>query len=286
VEADAVAVLLPRLGWRLPGNLLVSLRDLTVRIATQLQLADVAAARREAHTAYVREALGPHAGPDAVPAALGRLGDAFDRMWRQLLWENGNKEVLWRLAVDGVAMPGNSHMRAAPAYACGCGGYAGGHPPAVTPRLHHFWECPVAQAVREQVEVRLGAAVSRAQLWLALPPPQMQQCVWDVVVLAALGAVEVGRRFMCAELRRAAAAAVAAGAAAGGAPRVEPGPRLCDRAVVRAVADFWSRLRGFARLGVPRKGWDEVGAGPPVLRVVGGCWSDVRPFSETIASMF
>ncbi len=50
------------------------------------------------------------------------------------------------------------------------------------------------------MEPRLGTAITRAQLWLAQAPPQFEQCVWDAVVMAAVGAIETGRRLMAAEM--------------------------------------------------------------------------------------
>ena len=67
----------------------------------------------------------------------------------------------------------------------------------------------------------------------------MQPCVWDVVVLAAITAVEVGRQFMSAALK---------GAGAVG-PHFVPGSDLQDRAICRGVVEFWALLRGFAAVG-------------------------------------
>ena len=88
-----------------------------------------------------------------------------------------------------------------------------------------------------QVETSLGTPVTRTQLWLAQAPPPTEQCVWDVVALAAIAAMEIGGRYMAAELK-------------GRGGRVEPAPlaggELAERAAVRAVTDFWGRLQGFA----------------------------------------
>eukprot|EP00198_Chlamydomonas_reinhardtii_P004265 XP_001693601.1 predicted protein [Chlamydomonas reinhardtii] len=98
---------------------------------------------------------------------------------------------------------------------------------------------------------------SQAQLWLVQAPPGFQQCVWDVVVMAALAATEHGRVQLRGMTRAAAALGIQTVAAA--AP---------EAAV--AVADFWSRLMQFAQLGVPQKGWDGVDATHPILAVVNG----------------
>ena len=245
-----------RLGWRLGGGEPLALRDMTVRVGTAVQLVEFADARRAAHETFVREALGG-TGP-VLPAALNALQQVFRRLWSGLKWEPACKEGWWRLAVDGIPLLGNSHMRTAAAAPCGCGAPAGAAPGAGTPRLHHFWFCPVAQAVIAQLETQLGAGVTRAQVWLVQAPPGVQSCVWDVVVLAAITAMEVGRRFMAAALKRVAA----------GGPPLMPGSGLLDRAIRRGVVEFWALLRGFAALGLPQKGWDAVGPRHPFLRVV------------------
>lgn len=169
-------------------------------------------------------------------------------------WENLNKEAWWRLAVDGISLLGNSHLRGAPRRACGCGSYTAATPNC-TPRQHHFWRCPVAQDVVEQVSCRAGVQITRANLWLLVGPAGFEQCVWDVVALAAIGAMETGRRFLMAALQR--------------VEVVDPAV-LCAQAQRRAVSDFWGRLQGFAMLGVPRQGWELVGPRHPILRVVDG----------------
>ncbi len=50
----------------------------------------------------------------------------------------------------------------------------------------------------------------------------------------------------------------------------EDGGSPLERACARAAADFWVRLRSFAALGVPRRGWGQVGPNHPVLSVVDG----------------
>jgi hypothetical protein len=61
--------------------------------------------------------------------------------------------------------------------------------------MHSFWSCSVAVAVRAEMERVLQQPVSLASLWLLQPPvPSVRQAVWDVACLAALGAMEHGRR--------------------------------------------------------------------------------------------
>jgi hypothetical protein len=75
---------------------------------------------------------------------------------------------------------------------------------------------------------------------------------------AAIAAMETGRRFMAASLRR---------GPDQGEPRLEAGVELAERGARRAVMDFWGYLHGFAQLGVPKRGGGSVGRYHPILRV-------------------
>jgi hypothetical protein len=62
-------------------------------------------------------------------------------------------------------------------------------------RQHAFWECAIAPAVRTQVQRGLGGALLKQwHLWLVDPPPSVCDMVWRVVVLAAIWAMEQGRK--------------------------------------------------------------------------------------------
>lgn len=115
----------------------------------------------------------------------------------------------------------------------------------------------------DQVSVTITQPISRAEMWLAQTPLGVEQCVWDVVVLAAITAMEQGRRFMAAAMA--------------GEAQEPPGPALSERAITRVVVEFWGRLRGFAALGLPKKGWGQVGPRHPFLRVVAGELQCSRP---------
>ena len=84
-----------------------------------------------------------------------------------------------------------------------------------------------------------GVEVSRAQLWLVQAPERLDAAVWDVVCLAALSAMEFGRRRLA--VGRGLVGAVPVAVAAAG-----------------AVADFWGRLSGFVALRVVPRGWGSV----------------------------
>lgn len=262
-ERDALLVLLPRLGWQVPGMGRLGkmgLRRLTVRLATVLQLTEVAAARSEQHAAFVEAALEAPLHPPAKEAALKHLQGALNRLWG-VRWENQRKETFWRLTVDGVPLLGNSHIRGLAPEVCGCGGFGGPEDLGRHPRQHHFWECPVARAVVGSVQEGwpAGEGIRREQMWLVRAPSGAQQCVWEVVALAALEAMEVGRQFMHARMRE-----------LRGSAAVPQWQSLASQASRRAVASMWAHLRAFAALGVPRTGWDGVDADHPWLRVVDG----------------
>jgi hypothetical protein len=69
------------------------------------------------------------------------------------------------------------------------------------------------------VSITISRPISRAEVWLAQNPKGVEQCVWDVVVLAAITAMEQGLRFMAATL------------ALAGDPQGAPGPSLLERAI-------------------------------------------------------
>jgi hypothetical protein len=103
---------------------------------------------------------------------------------------------------------------------------------------HHFWTCPVAVAIRAEVEHQLSVAdmaphgerVACSAVWLGcLPHERMHRFVWDLVCLAAIDAMEVGRRSAWAVSRNMPAADLVAAVA-----------------VKAAKAAFWSALADFA----------------------------------------
>jgi hypothetical protein len=222
-----------------PAGMAVPLSALTVKFATVLQLGPIVALRHQRVRAFVADALGlprpvaaagPGAAPPVVPPAiveaLAHVRLLRVALWKFLRWENGHKEVWWRLAVDGF--PNNARMHRADA-PCHCGG------PAPADRMHHFWTCCVAESVRAEISAQLPAgapAVTRAQLWLMQPPPGIHAGVWRVVCLAAIEAMNKGKNLMGWWAAR----------AMQGGP-LAPGPAAASR---RAVALFWSLLDDFA----------------------------------------
>lgn len=185
------------------------------------------------------------------------------------------------MAVNGVRGAGGHDI--CPPGACACG-----HPPlapelratagareergAPALRLHAFWECAVARAVLAALVATLAAAgvhppsLLVAHLWLCVPPaPALDPTVWRLVCMAALSAMDYGRRFMWAlhfqaqesaqlpapeQVLRQLTLFEAWGVEAPGPPlgNVPDPPTPVERACRAAVADFWSRLQSFATL--------------------------------------
>lgn len=176
----ALEVLLPRLGWRLERRAQpVTLYNLTVKLATRLQLQPLRQLRHQCRLAFAAEAL-ETTQPAAVPASIiDHVSNLLRELWA-LQWDNNNKEIFWRLQSDGLPKF-NGH--------CVCGA-------PHTNRAHVFWDCAVAQAVVAHIAAQLpqNTHLSRQQLWLMLPPPGVHKPVWHVVCLAALSAMDHGHR--------------------------------------------------------------------------------------------
>lgn len=262
---DAMGHIITRLGWRIPGtDHTVTLRKLTVRVATQLQLRAAQQRREELIADYVREAR--EGGPGSTATQLAERQAAFmcgqQRRWSKIRWEAEHKETLWRLAVDGVPLPGNKHLSRMPREVCGCGGYGNAAGEQCSPRAHHFWSCPVAWAVRRQMEGHLGTPLAKHHVWLVEPPTGCQPGPWDVVAMAALEAMERGRLAL--------RTATGGGRVQQQQQQQQPPPQAVEQACLTAVARFWSTLQAFAALGVPECGWGDVGPSHPILWVAEG----------------
>jgi hypothetical protein len=205
----------------------------SVRALTCLLTAPVTAARAARHAAFVSCAL--HSSPRAdASASLRAFRSSLGAAWR-LRCDNRLKEPLWRLAVDAV--PG-SLIRP---WTCPCGARASA---AAPPRQHSFWDCPVAVAVRAQLALALHEAPSQPHVWLLQPPrASLRPGVWTLVCLAALSAMEYGRRRLWADR--------------------ESSLDVVGRA---AVLRFWCDLQAFvSSCPSPPSAWGPLGADHPFL---------------------
>jgi hypothetical protein len=207
------------------------------------------------------------AGEELPPAAaVADVQTVLRRLWK-VKWSNFAFVPFLLLALDGwptAARMGNVDDR------CVCG-------EAPCPgRAHILFDCPGAgRAVGAAVAGELtgawapaGGALRPQHLLLARPPnTALNSYVWDVVCLAAVGAIRHGLGRMNAPMLepenrgRAAAVSPAAAAAAG---------RL-------AVHKFWFLLADFCALGLaPHKLRERVHPHHPFLR-----WSPARERWET-----
>ena len=280
----------PRLGWLLPPSPAappqtpggpVTLTKFKVKLGSALQSGDHVRSQSEARATYVGHAWGPPYSIRYIHARTRVFAGLLPTLW-SIHWENKQKEVLWRLAADGIR-GASSRIQ----FRCPCSSAV--HD--TDPRLHSFWTCPVAVAVRDALQASLDAAspqpgpLQRASLWLctARPCSSIDLEVWRVVCLAALSAMDHGRR----QLWR------LSFAAARDAPRdpnqrtlyqvwgIPPPPSvplrsITDRAGSLAVADFWARIADFVDVCNPPLEWeDTVGPDHPFISH-GGAWVNMR----------
>ena len=198
-ELQVECGLVTGLGWRL-GATSVRCASLSVKQATAMQLRPLYQLRTRYHRDFV-DSVSPalvRGNPDASDKCCKALAVGQGQLWR-LKWDNTFKEGYWRLVVNGLATAERMHLQEG---RCVCGSVAGG-PPG---RRHHFWDCPVARAVVEEMQRQLVGwfpAVLQPQhvLCMVCPvavgvqgAPAMHKGVWRVVCLAAINAMDVGRR--------------------------------------------------------------------------------------------
>jgi hypothetical protein len=127
-------------------------------------------------------------------------------------------------------------------------------------RSHAFWHCPVAQAVVEQLQHSIQQPVQRHHLWLVCSPTtRVQPMVWQIACLAALSAMDSGRR------------ALWRGYIAAGGRGVAPlgnGTQQVHTAIDYAVASVWLLLANFASRPQIPSGWDAVDSSHPFISVI------------------
>lgn len=252
------------------GDPVYPAESVSVQAATDLYTADIRTTRARAHRSFVQLAL-DQATLTGVNASLASLRSIFSRAWR-LPCDNSLKQTLWVLAINGL--PGG---RVAP-WVCPCSPTS-----HLSPRLHTFWDCPVALAVRDQISNALAwtsppsysqlrpsqtqrqpnihAPVSppldRSSLWLLQPPrPEIDSDLWALVCLSALHAMELGRRELWRQHLQ-----------HDTWPVQGPAREVAVAMVGRfAVASFWFALSDFAEAN-PEPPWGS--ASQPFFHLVG-----------------
>jgi hypothetical protein len=174
----------------------VQVAKLSVKLATSLQLGHIRAARRAKHASFVELALGP-ATTAAVDVGCHKLLSCLRSVWRYVKWDNFLKEVYWRLTLDALPTAQRMHQ---PGATCLCDALMPG-------RQHHFWDCPIAQAVVQSIVEQLPDAwcarshglcpLTQQHIWLMSPPAgsrHLHAKLWQVVSLAAINAMDCGRK--------------------------------------------------------------------------------------------
>ena len=190
-------MLLSRLGWpEGPGGKVVYVHRLSVKDATYLQLGHVRHQRRARHMSFVQSALGSQ-DEAVVEATLQQLLSLLSKLWRCVKWDNLFKEVYWRMLLNGLPTAARMHLSDSK---CLCG--------VVCPDLkHHYWDCPIAQSVVQVVSSQLSPTwcsrspdvcpLKQHHVWLMQPPAgpnRLHATTWLVVCLAAINAMDGGRR--------------------------------------------------------------------------------------------
>jgi len=253
-EDAALREMVAPYGWGSPGTPAPTTPlNLTVRAATKLLMSDATAAKTASMAAYAALAL--ELPPEHDGAQAAQVQNMLARIWR-LPWDNKRKEPLWRLVHDGLPTSeklssSNPRPGARPPQPCSCCG-------APRPgRVHHFWSCPAAQALVGSMSSHAGQQLTRANLWLARPPSNIHQGVWDAVCTAAVSALDSARR------RAYALAHPNSG------PSVAP-PRnhILHTTSRHAIVLFWELLADFSTISTLPPSWaNGVGPEHPFLRI-------------------
>lgn len=245
--AQVVDMLVARLGWRLPTDKVCPVADVTVAGFTKMQLRPQLDALANKHASFLQ--LVAQSMPQQPAPGEAELVAMLSGVWR-LPWDNNRKELLWRLVLDGLPTAARMHKHDD---CCACGAQCPG-------RQHHFWSCPVAVAVRLEMQRQLppGCILQQQHLWMGrVPHPGMHRGVWLVAMLAALLGMEKGRKLLCRwklEQHQ--------------GQHVQSPAQQVQAASQVAVATLWDMLADFVGLKLcPPKWLLEVGVGHPFLAV-------------------
>ena len=237
------------LGWphrRGTSSLAFACGRLVVKAARRLLVGDaVREQRQRVWQGFARQAGG--GGPRDV-------GLMVQQAWRAPV-DGRVKEIFLRLAVNGVNAAGGGRITFAAPCACGWAAAPGSH--SHVHREHAFWECPVAQAVRLQLQTSMPprVAVQRRHVWL-LSSPDAEHCtaqVWQVVAMVALLAMERGRATLWSARRQ----------LQHGELPAEADPLQVARR--HAVGRFWVLLMDVAATTTRLEDWPGVGEQHPFL---------------------
>lgn len=204
LSSPAVSTIIGRLGW--PGVPLLQLiqqpqnqdlQPVSVKSATSILIKPALAAQISARATFISRAVNLGLHPPITSPTPTAFSSSLTRVWK-LTWLNHHKEPLFRLSLNGF--PGRHLL-----HPCPCGGHVPSSSPTVDRALawrdHHFWLCPVAQAIVVALAAALPASLCITlecrHLWLLSPPhPSLHADVWSVIATAAIAAMESARRYM------------------------------------------------------------------------------------------
>jgi hypothetical protein len=252
-QTAVVAKVCKRLGWKSKNKSYTSY-TLTVKIATTLQMKPLYP-QAPLHPNYLRpqstklqgfaHAVGGGFNQDQVIKVLGRL-------WK-LPVENSHKEIVWRLALNGLPTIQRLHRTN---QVCGCGGAVG----AAAGRQHVYFECEAVQSIINSIMQQLQGewalpahtpSIQRHHIWMAVRPTEaLHQGVWDMVCISALKAMDTSRAGL---FKR-----ISDGAREGTALAASVGARAC--------AQFWAYIGSFCGHNLAPQGWrNQVSARHPFI---------------------
>ncbi|KAH7617816.1 hypothetical protein NADE_000021 [Nannochloris sp. 'desiccata'] len=241
-QAAVVDKLCKSIGWKV-GNRSYTPENLTVKIATTL-VTQPPYPKAPLHPNWLHPRsrefrdfalqIGGGLSKDKVVATLGRL-------WI-LPIDNSHKEIVWRLALDGLPTIQRLHR---PTQVCGCGGAVGD----AAGRQHVYFNCAAIRPIIDSIEQQLqdewalppqAPSLQCHHLWMAVRPTEaIHQGIWDVVCISALKAMDstraglFKRQFAGAQPRTALAASVG----------------------VRACAQFWANIASFCGHNLAPRAW-------------------------------
>ena len=281
----AVRHLLGSLGWAIPQQsatanpriVAIGGVSMTTGAATFIQLQPQRVAQYQRQLSFICAAASasPQQGQLHGRAhSVASLSATMRTLWTTR-WDNHVKETLWRLSVKGIAGAGGHDIPLR--QQCPCGGTpTPGSPPASSSseaRSHCFWHCPVAKAVVAEIHRALPGsdALSCADVWLLSPPSaqNLHKGPWALICMAALHAMELGRRHLWRAVRKANKSLV---------PLTAPeAAELVTCTSARAAIWLWALLQDFADLQDIPKGWDDVQADHPCIGIISSATGDAEP---------
>lgn len=256
-EEIVVTKFLPKIQWLYPrSSVPVGLSQLKVKQATKLQLGPLMEARAVKQMSFLSEAV---VGMNMPLGCNGISPDSLPPLYKQLWglpWDNKKKVVYWLLTHNGLP---TAERLGKTEETCYCGVQMPG-------RAHHFWDCPVALAVRGEIERALShnsrhVDIERHHVWLMHTPPcrGLHRGVWLVACLSALLAMHTGMRLLTRWRLHTAQEHERA---------PPPEDERIGAASRVAIASFWDELQDFISLGLAPATWiSEITNQHPLIKV-------------------